>query len=84
MFSLGKNIHGNPVGIGLSVTDDKDFRGACDHVDATLPKHKLLRSGHVDIAGADNLVHSGNGSCAISQGCHCLRTTDTKHTVHTG
>ncbi len=84
MLRLGEHIQRHPIRIGAPVTNDQDFRWAGHHVDTHASKHLALGGRHVDIAGADDLIHCGHGSSAASQGCNGLGTTNSKNSIDTG
>ena len=84
VFRLGKQVHGNPVRIGFAVAHHQNFRRAGDHVDAHLAKNLALGFRHVDIAGADNLVHRRHGVRAVGQGRHRLGATHRNKPVYPG
>ena len=84
MFGLGKQVHGNPVGIGFPIADNQYLGGTGHHVDANLAKYQSLCRRHVDIARANNLVYPRNALCTIGQGCYRLGTANREYTISTG
>eukprot|EP01022_Parablepharisma_sp_SALTPOND_P017907 TRINITY_DN290_c1_g1_i2.p1 TRINITY_DN290_c1_g1~~TRINITY_DN290_c1_g1_i2.p1 ORF type:complete len:1623 (-),score=570.02 TRINITY_DN290_c1_g1_i2:20056-24924(-) len=84
VLGLREQVHGDPVGIGGTIADDQDFRGAGDHVDAHHAEHAALGGGHIGIAGADDLVHLRDGRGAIGQRADGLRAADGEDAVHAG
>ena len=82
MLGLREQIHGNPVGIGLAITDDQDLGWAGDHVDAHLAKDLAFGLCNIGVAGANNLVDRGNGLGAVGQSSHSLGATNCKDTIH--
>ena len=63
-------------GIVAAIGDHQDFRRAGDGVDADLAEDFALGGGDIGIAGADNLVHRGDGLGAIGQGGDGLGPAD--------
>ena len=84
MFGLGKQVHGDPVRVGLAVTDHQYLRRAGNHVDTDHPEYFALRGGHKNIPRTHNLVDRGHGFGAIGQRSHGLGATDSKHAVYPG
>ena len=82
VLGLGKQVHGDPVRVGLAVTDNQDLGRPGNHVDADGPKHTALGLGHIGITRADDLVHLRHGRRAIGQRGHGLGTANAKHTIH--
>ena len=81
MLGLGKQVHGNPVGIRLTIAYHQYFRGAGNHVDTDLAKHHALGGRHVGIARADNLVDGRHGGRAVGQCGNGLCPADSEHPV---
>ena len=82
VFGLGEQIHGNPVRVGLAITDHQDLGGPCDHVDAHGTEYQPLGRRHEDIARTNDLVHLGDGLGAIGQRCNRLSPANGKDPIH--
>ena len=59
----------------MTVTDDKNLGGAGDHVYANLTKNRAFGGGHVDVAGADDLVYRRYACRAIGQSGNGLQVS---------
>ena len=84
MLRLGKQIGGDPVGIGGAVGEHQHFGRARDHVDADLAEDAALGRSHPGVAGADDLDDGRNGLGAISERRHRLRAADAVDLVDAG
>ena len=73
-------------GVAVCVGDDHDFAGPGDHVDVAQAARiaQLLGGGHIDVAGADDLVHLGHGLRAEGQRGDGLRPARAHHRAHAG
>ena len=73
VLGLAEQVGGHPGGSAAAVSQDQDLAGAGDHVDAHLAVDLALGGGHIDVAGAHDLVHRRHALGAIGQGRHRLR-----------
>ena len=84
VLGLGEQVHGDPVRIGLAIAHHQDFRRAGNHVDAALTEHMALGGGHIDVAGADDLVALRHALGTVGQCGYGLCATDAEHAVNAG
>ena len=84
VLGLAQQVGGDPGGAAGAVGQNQDFRRAGDHIDADFTKHLALGGGHVNVAGADDLIHSGHALGAVGQGGHGLGTAGLKDAVDAG
>jgi hypothetical protein len=84
MLGLREEVHGDPVGVGVTVTDDEDFGWAGDHVDTDDAEDPALGSRNVGVAGADDLVHLRHAAGAVGEGSDCLGAADGEHPIDPG
>ena len=82
MLGLAEQVGGDPRGVAAAVGQHEDFRRACDHINADLAEHLPLCRGHVDIAGADDLIHGGDAFGAVGKGCHSLCAARFKNQIN--
>ena len=83
MFGLAEQIHRHPFSGSAAIGQHQNLARAGNHVDAHGAEHAALGAGHIGIAGAGDLVHLGDGGCAIGQCGHGLRAADGKGTRNT-
>ena len=84
VLGLGKQVHGDPVGIHAAVAHDQDFGRTRHHVDADHAEYTPLRRCHVGVAGSDDLVDLRDRLRAVSKRCHRLSAADGEHTIDPG
>ena len=82
MLGLAEQVGGDPRGVAGAVCQHENFRRACDHINADLAEHLPLCRGHVDIAGADDLIHGGDAFGAVGKGCHSLCAARFKNQIN--
>ena len=82
MLGLAEQVGGDPCGVAGAVCQHENFRRACDHINADLAEHLPLCRGHVDIAGADDLIHGGDAFGAVGKGCHGLCAARFKNQIN--
>ena len=75
MLRLGNQLRGDVGGIA-GIAGDHDLRRSREHVDGAVEGDQSLGRGHVEIAGADDLVHPLDALCAIGQRGNRLGTAD--------
>ena len=68
VLGLAEQVGGHPGGSAAAVGQDQDLAGAGDHVDAHLAVDLALGGGHIDVAGAHDLVHRRHALGAVGQG----------------
>ncbi len=68
MLGLTEQIHRNPVGVGLTVANHENFRGARDHIDADRTEHITFGSSDIGVARSDNLINRRNRFSTVG---HC-------------
>ena len=84
MLRLGEEIGGDMGRGAAAVVDDQDLARTGDHVDPDLAEDQLLGGGHIDVAGAGDLVHPRHGRRAVGQSRHGLGPADAENPVHPG
>ena len=82
MLGLAEQVGGDPRRVAGAVCQHENFRRACDHINADLTEHLPLCRGHVDIAGADDLIHGGDALGAVGEGCHGLCAARFKNQIN--
>ena len=82
MLGLAEQVGGDPRRVAGAVCQHENFRRACDHINADLTEHLPLCRGHVDIAGADDLIHGGDAFGAVGKGCHGLCAARFKNQIN--
>ena len=82
MLGLAEQVGGDPCGVAGAVCQHENFRRACNHINADLAEHLPLCRGHVDIAGADDLIHGGDALGAVGKGCHGLCAARFKNQIN--
>ena len=76
VLGLRQQVGGDAAGVGVSVGEHDDLRGAGDGVDADAAEHLLLGGGGVRSAGAGDLVDRGDGFGAEGEGADRLGAAD--------
>ncbi len=56
MFGLRQKVGGHMLRVAAAVVDHQNLARSGDHVDVDLTEDLLLGRGHIDVAGAGNLV----------------------------
>ena len=84
MLGLGKQIHSDPIRVGLTVAHHQNLGWAGDHIDAYLSKYRTLGGSHIDVARADDLIDTRHAFRAVRQRSNCLSATDRKDAVNSG
>ena len=72
MLGLAQQVGSHPGGVALAVGQHQNLAGPGDHVDAHLAVDLPLGGGHIDVAGADDLIHSGDALGAVGESRHSL------------
>ena len=81
MLGLRQHVDGEEARLGRFVGHDIDLAGPGELVDADLAEDLALGLVHIGIAGADDLVHGGNGRRAVGHGCDRLRAANPEDPV---
>ncbi len=78
MLGLRQHVRGQMLGIGV-LSDDHNFGGAGDEIDAYFSGQRLLGRGDVDVSRSDDAIDLGDGGGAERQRRDGLRATDAEH-----
>ncbi len=84
MLCLGKQIRRDVPRIRCLIRDDKNFGRPCDRINSCNAETCLFRERYIDVAGACDLVDSGNRLRAIGHRGNCLCTAGLVYLIRAG